>query len=238
MMETKWLYLILNAFTISIPFIRSFEPRIAYYKTWPALFKAIFIVGTFFVVWDIIFTDIGVWGFNPKYLSGIELGGLPLGEYLFFITVPYACVFIYVVLNYFWPKNRFFDKHASNINYILMSLGITLSIFYYNLLYTFWTFVFLTAFLAFLEFKLKPKWLGKAYRGYTVALLGFFLINGILTGTGIEEEVVWYNELHFVGLRMVTIPVEDTFYGLLLILMNIWLYEYFKGNTKLFTNEN
>jgi len=155
------------------------------------------------------------------------LGGLPLGEYLFFITVPYACVFIYAVLNRFWPNSSFFDRNASNINYILMSLGITLCIFYYNLQYTFWTFVFLTAFLAYVEFKLKPAWIGKMYRAYLVALAGFFLVNGVLTGTGIEEEVVWYNELHFVGLRMVTIPVEDTFYGLLLIMMNIWLYEYF-----------
>lgn len=232
MMETKWLYLILNAFTISIPFIRSFESKVAFSSRWPALFKAIFIVGTFFVVWDIIFTDIGVWGFNPKYLSGIELGGLPLGEYLFFITVPYACVFIYDVLNRFWPESGFFDQHASNVNYILISLGITLSIFYYNLLYTFWTFVFLTAFLVYIEFKLKPVWIGKLYRAYLVALIGFFLINGVLTGTGIEEEVVWYNELHFIGLRMVTIPVEDMFYGLLLIMMNVWLYEYFQVKQK------
>jgi len=93
--------------------------------------------------------------------------------------------------------------------------------------YTFWNFLYTSAFLLFLQFS-KPLWLGKLYRAYAVGLLGFFMVNGVLTGTGIAEEVVWYNSEEFMGIRMITIPVEDTFYGFLLIAMNTWWYEKLK----------
>lgn len=55
----------------------------------------------------------------------------------------------------------------------------------------------------------------------------------MLTGSGIPNEVVWYNEIHNVGVRLGTIPVEDTFYGMLLILLNVAIYEGFKTKFKI-----
>ena len=59
-LETKWLYLLLNLFTASVPLIRSFEPRIAYYKSFGSLSKAMLIWSGFFLIWDIWYTDLGV----------------------------------------------------------------------------------------------------------------------------------------------------------------------------------
>jgi lycopene cyclase domain-containing protein len=228
MMETKWLYLLLNAMTISVPLIRSFEPRINFYSKWKALFAAIFLVGAFFIVWDVLFTMHGVWGFNPKYLSGIYIFHLPLGEWLFFVTVPYACVFIYEVLNYFWPNSPTADKISKYITLFLIGLSAAIVIAFISRAYPFWNFLFLGLFLLFLHFYLRPIWMGKLYRAYAVGLIGFFLVNGILTGTGIEEQVVWYNSFEIIGIRFGTIPFEDGFYGFLLIAMVVTLYEYFK----------
>ena len=67
--------------------------------------------------------------------------------------------------------------------------------------------------------------MGRFYFAYMILILPFFIVNGILTGTGIQDQVVWYNDAENLGVRMGTIPIEDTFYGLLLILLNVVIYE-------------
>lgn len=58
-------------------------------------------------------------------------------------------------------------------------------------------------------------------------LIPFFIVNGVLTGTGITDQVVWYNDEQNLGIRMGTIPVEDSVYAFSLILMGLGLFEYF-----------
>ena len=91
-------YLLLNIFTISIPFIFSFHKKLNFYKTWKAFFPAVFITAAVFIIWDIYFTGISVWGFNRDYLLGVNLVNLPLEEWLFFFCIPYAIVFTYAAI--------------------------------------------------------------------------------------------------------------------------------------------
>lgn len=98
------LYLWINILTLAGPLALSFDKKVAFYKHWKALFPALLLVGTAFLIWDEYFTQHGIWGFNPSYLSGIYLGHLPLEEILFFFTVPYACVFIFACIEAYFPK--------------------------------------------------------------------------------------------------------------------------------------
>jgi lycopene cyclase domain-containing protein len=54
-------------------------------------------------------------------------------------------------------------------------------------------------------------------------LIPFFIVNGILTGSFIENEVVWYNDFENLGIRLFTIPIEDTVYAFTLILLNLFV---------------
>ena len=63
---------------------------------------------------------------------------------------------------------------------------------------------------------------------YVWHLLPFVLVNGALTGLFTEEPVVWYNESETMGLRFLSIPIEDFAYSLLLFLMTVNYYEMFK----------
>ncbi len=219
----KSLYLLVNFFTIIIPLIFSFHPKLNFYKTWKAFFPAVVVTGIGFVIWDAYFTRLGVWGFNENYISGLWIFGLPLEEVLFFLCIPYACVFTFYCLDKFWAE-PFSKKTESIITGILCLFLIIGSFVYKEQIYTLWTFASLALILAFSSFVLKIPWLGKFYVVYSILLLPFMIVNGVLTGTGIPEPVVWYNADEHIGLRILTIPVEDVFYGLELILINLLIY--------------
>lgn len=75
--------------------------------------------------------------------------------------------------------------------------------------------------------------MNKFWITYLVLLLPFFIVNGILTGTGPDNPVVWYNNAENLQLRILTIPVEDFAYGMTLILWNIVLFEAFSKKRSL-----
>lgn len=57
-------------------------------------------------------------------------------------------------------------------------------------------------------------------------LFPFFIVNGILTGSGIVDQVVWYNNQENLGLRVFTIPIEDITYAFSLIIVNLFIIDY------------
>lgn len=219
-----YLYLAVNLFAISYPIAQSFERRITLYRKWKALFPAILATGAVFIAWDVAFTDMGIWGFNDKYLTGIHLGNLPIEECLFFLTIPYACVFVYEVVNYFIPRD-IFGPIRREIGIALLLGSVAMAIIFYDRWYTMTAYGFLAIMLAINLFWLKSRWLGRFFLAYLFCLLPFLVVNGILTGSWIEGEVVWYNDAENLGFRVGTIPFEDIFYGMGLILMNITIFE-------------
>lgn len=222
----KHLYLILNIGAIIGPLALSFHPRSKFYKTWEATFPAIFLVGFLFVIWDIAFTKMGIWGFNPRYLSGFYLVNLPIEEVLFFITVPYACLFSYHSVKVL-TSSSVFTSSVPWISGILMVLSLVVGVWFYYRLYTVVTFIALLTYTIWVAVWLRKPFVGRFYFTYLLILIPFVIMNGVLTGTGIDEEVVWYAGNQHIGLRILTIPIEDTFYGMLLIFMNVSLYEFF-----------
>ena len=225
MFSEKYLYLWLDVLAISLPLIFSFYSPAPFYKKWKHLWVAIFVTALIFIVWDEYFTQIGVWGFNPRYLSGIFIGSLPIEEILFFICIPYACVFTYHALS-FLIKKDYFGPVQNHITITLAIILFTIGLINITLWYTSVTFIALALYLIFLVSRNKPDYLGRFYFSFLFILIPFFIINGILTGSFIEEQVVWYNDAENLSVRMGTIPVEDTFYGMLLILMNVSILEY------------
>ncbi|MDH3711744.1 MAG: lycopene cyclase domain-containing protein [Cyclobacteriaceae bacterium] len=224
---SRFLYLFLDLASIAIPLAWSFEKKVRFFRDWKYLFPAIALTGLFFIIWDVVFTDWGVWGFNPTYLSGYYLLNLPVEEWLFFICIPYACVFTYRSLSYFIKKDLL-QAASPIITKVLIFLLLLIGLIHFQNAYTFTTFISLALFLLWHLLVVKSPYLGRFYLAYLVILIPFFTVNGILTGSFIPNEVVWYDDQENLGIRMFTIPVEDTFYGMLLILMNVTIYEYLK----------
>jgi lycopene cyclase domain-containing protein len=215
-----YIYLYLNIFTILFPLVLSFDKKVAFYKSWYALFPAIVVNAVFFIIWDVLFTEHGIWGFNEAYLTGIYIYNLPLEELLFFITVPYACVFIYDVL-IVYLKRDLLRPYVKYIVIILLSILLFITISNVSKLYTSITFgLLIIMHLVHLQFYRYDK-LGRFYLAYLVHLIPFLLVNGVLTSL----PIVWYNNSYNLGLRIGSIPVEDTMYSMLMLLLTITVYE-------------
>jgi len=218
-------YLLVNLICLIIPFLASFYPKHAFYKNWKHFFKANIIVATLFIIWDYFFTKTGVWGFNPEYLTGFYIANLPIEEIIFFIAIPYACVFTYFAFHYLIKKNPLEKIHNIITNLLIVFL-LLIAILNFSKLYTSITLLSMSLFLMYL--KLKKTDLSYHYLSYLFILPFFFISNGVLTGSFFVEPIVWYNDLENLGIRISNIPIEDSIYGMLLIFMNIELYNFFK----------
>lgn len=228
----KYLYLWINLCSLLIPFLFSFHPKLQFYKKWSSLFPAILVMMAFFISWDIIFTREGIWGFNETYLSGYYLFHLPIEEWLFFICIPYACLFTHYSLLYFFPKLGLSPKVVSRIYVALITVLIVVLFYYYDRWYTAVNFGYAILILG-LVYNIKRELLNSFFPTFLVVLVPFFIVNGILTGTGLENPIVWYNDSENLGIRIFTIPIEDTIYAMSMLLtvfaITEWL-EFRKGS--------
>ena len=206
------------------PLALSFDKKVHYYTYWKKLLISIFCVAIPFLVWDEFFTTISVWGFNPRYLFGIYFGHLPIEEVLFFLVVPYNCLFIHQVLKAYFPSMKL-EVYARFFAIILIIVAIIAFAFYFDKYYTAsasgLTILYLT-----IALKYKLKWFPSFAFTYTVCLLPFLIVNGILTGGLTSEPIVWYSENHIIGPRIFTIPFEDLFYNFSMLFPMVAIFEF------------
>ena len=181
-----------------------------------------------YIVWDFYFTLKNVWSFNDYYITGIKIINLPVEEVLFFFVVPYCCVFIYECIKSYFPNLK--NKPAADV--ILMFIALILwvtGIIFYQKYYTSWTFILNALFIAIIYFfrnNFKTFDATSFLIAYGIMLIPFLIVNGFLT----KIPVVFYNNAENLGIRIYTIPFEDVFYGMLLILMTVVVYENLKSN--------
>ena len=220
----SYLYLLLNLGSLSIPFLFSFHPKLKFYKHWKSLGMGILISMLIFIPWDVFFTINSIWGFNSSYYLNTKIFSLPIEEWLFFICIPYACVFTHYSLLYYFPNLQLTIGKTKLISYLLILGFLIISIYNYDKWYTFVNFSLATI-LTLLVVNKYPKILQSYLITFLVMLIPFFIVNGILTGSFIENEVVWYNNSENLNIRLFTIPIEDSVYAFTLILLNLFVME-------------
>jgi len=226
-LNSQFTYFLILAASLAGPLVLSFDKKVAFYKNWKYLFPAMIIPALLYIVWDIYFTSKGVWHFNENYITGAKLINLPVEEVLFFFIVPYCCVFIYACIRSYFPGLVNKKKADQVLKVVAIGLLIT-GLIYNDKDYTTWTFILTGSFIAVLY---KFRKFFKTFDAvsflvsFAICLIPFLIVNGFLTAI----PVVLYNDTENLGIKIYTIPFEDTFYGMLLILMNIALYEKLKN---------
>ncbi len=214
-------YLLINLLTVLGPLALSFDKKVAYHRYWLHLAPGVFLIATFFIIWDILFTQSGVWSFNYQYLIGINIYNLPLEECLFFLTIPFSCLFIYIIFRTRWPMDNS-SGTAGKFFLFLTILFACIAIISFSKLYTFVTAVFSAIISIIYYFIFKGRFVKVISVTYLIHLIPFLVVNGILTAM----PVVLYNDNENCGFRIHTIPVEDTMYSFVLLMMNITIFEW------------
>ena len=146
---------------------------------------------------------------------------------MFFVCIPYACIFTHYALLHYFPNWKLSENLTSAITFILIALFFLLIVLFYDRWYPVINFGYAMLVLL-LVYHYRKDLLQQFYLTFLVMLIPFFIVNGILTGSFIEEQVVWYDNTQNMGIRMVTIPLEDSVYAMTMILTPMVLTEYFE----------
>ena len=213
-------YFFLNIATVFFPVILSFDKKVNYYGKWRFALPAMLFTAIFFIFWDSLFTGWEVWHFNPDYLTGYYFLNLPLEEWLFFFTIPFALIFIYEVVKHYFAAKKF-NRPARILLLIIAGASFLMAAIFFQKAYTFTVFGFLGIFLIYVSLGGVLKTYGAFLIAFLISLIPFYIVNGILTSL----PVVIYNKQEILQLYVGTIPVEDHFYNLLLMGMNVVIYE-------------
>ena len=216
-------YLTIILLTFLGPLLLSFDRRVHFYKKWGPLAASIVTIAPVYILWDAVAAHRGDWWFNDDFVSGVTILGLPLAEVLFFLVVPYACIFIYeVLLHYLGDSELPFVRWPYVMAAVVLVLLAALFIDQY---YTATVLVFTAAFL-YVAAVLYPGILrARAYWQYAlVSLAPFLVVNYFLTSIAI----VLYNDEAIWGLKVTTIPLEDFIYNFSMLSLYLLVYLHFK----------
>lgn len=239
MISTHWYYMLVNLGCLIVPFFAGFHPRLQFHKQWKRFFPAVAAMMCLFIPWDIYFTVNSIWGFNTEYTTGIFLLRLPIEEWLFFVCIPYACIFTYHCFQILM-KQVPFEKALHLLAWALAITSLIVAFCFTGRWYTY-TAHLLCGIILLVHLLRRTTWLTRFVFMYLVILPAFIASNGILTGItfwkypflnhhpeNIAEKIVWYDNAHNLQVRLFSIPLDDIAYGLVMLLIPVTIYEVFK----------
>ncbi len=202
----------------------SFNRNLRFYRKWPFAFASIALVMVPFIIWDSLVTD-SHWWFNEAYTLSLRIAGLPLGEWLFFFTVPFACLFTWESIRHH-ARNRSNDKLRLIPSLFLVAVPTGTIFWGIGKEYTGLVLIFL-GITAFLDLVLNTNlFRQKDTYKFLAILTGLILVfNGYLT----TRPVVLYDPQYQSDFRILTIPIEDFGYGFSLMLLCVIIYEKLRG---------
>ncbi len=243
------LYLLLDLAAIAGPLALSFDRRVRFVKSWLPALAAALIVGIPYAAWDWFMTTRGAWAFNPRYVFPARVAWLPLEELLFFLVVPFCCLFIHEVVASFLPvrpsparqrlsparqrlypaRQRLYPARGKPARLPWIAVGTLcalLAALAQPRLYTSTVLGITSAFFLFGALA-WPKLLRSRRFWFAILLsyVPFAVMNGILTAL----PVVSYAPAAILGPRVVSIPLEDFLYSFTLLGFSMAAFSAFTG---------
>lgn len=218
------LYLWLDLLIIAFPLALSFDRKVRYVRRWPAALASAVLVGAPFLAWDSFMSARGAWGFTDRFAGTFRFLSLPLGEFAFFLAVPFSCLFIYEVVRAYVPEKIL---RIGRLPWIAAAAVCAGAAFLLRArLYTSTVLAAAALFFA-IAAAFAPDALARRrfWISILVSYVPFLIANGVLTAL----PVVTYGDQAILGFRVSTIPIEDFLYSFSLLGFNLLAYRLFRG---------
>lgn len=211
-------YYLFNVLVIAPVVLLSIFTDVQPHKDWRTLLRCVLLVSVPFMYWDIWAANEGHWGFNPEYVTSLRILSVPVEEFLFFVTVPFACLYVWGVICKHYKAKKLIPNSLLTI---ALTLGLLAS---FLLIFANWDNGYTrsagVAFLITVAVLWRQKILvrSRQFWLFQAVLLGLFVVaNSVLTAL----PIITYGEASFIGFRIGTIPIEDFFFNFALI--NLWI---------------
>ena len=214
------LYVKIDLLVLALPLALSFDRKVAFWKKWPQGFAAIAAVVLVFGAWDAWMAARGIWSFNPEHAGEFRFLHLPPGEWLFFVCVPYACLFVLECVRAYVPDRA--GRMNRAVVPAVAAFFFVAAWMFRELGYTTTVFLSVGLVLAAME-GVAPATLRS--RNFWVALgltyLPFLIANGFLTGI----PIVLYDDAENLAIRVGSIPLEDFFFSFSMLGLSVLVHD-------------
>jgi lycopene cyclase domain-containing protein len=215
-------YLLVNLFIFLPTLVLSFRTDVRPHLHWRAYLAAFLCVCVPFIAWDVWAYNQGHWSFNQEYVTGLELLNLPLEEWLFFVTVPFAMIYVWGVIKKFIPDQ------PVKILWPLIGFGFVsaTAVFW---LASYWqngytrTVAVITLIAVIILSISRLAYTVRFWVFQLAALVLFIIFNTILTSV----PIVQYGTEAIIGTRFITIPLEDFLFNFALLNLFLLAFNYF-----------
>ena len=221
----KHLYTLMALAVLAGPLALSFDDKVHFHTHWPAVALALVLTGLLYLFWDALVVRRGDWKFNPKYTGDFRMFHLPVGELLFFVAVPYACLFLFEVVRAYLPTGDVFSVEPTAL-FVGALLFVVGAWFLRHRSYTFLALASVAIFLSTLAVT-HPSLAGRSefWIWFGLCFSAFVVVDGVYTAL----PTIWYNPQASTGLRVGPIPLEDFFYNLSYLGLTLCFYLLFEG---------
>jgi lycopene cyclase domain-containing protein len=213
-------YLLFNIIVFTGPFFLSFDKKVHYYTKWKYLIAAAWLPILVFLIWDVLVSG-RHWWFNSEFAGEGRFFGLPIGEWLFFFTVPYSCLFSWEVMHAYFENKQVLTNFPSLLIAVVL-FSASFALFLLGLEYTALSIAAMSV-VFFTDHFYKTNLFTQKHTWIYIGLIGIFtlIFNGYLTA----RPVVLYDYSYQLNKLVFTIPTEDFIYGMALLLWITVRYE-------------
>lgn len=226
----NYTYLIINLLIFLPVLILSLITDVRPHRHWRAFLGALLCVSLPFLLWDIWAVSRQHWDFNSNYVLSYQPFGLPFEELLFFVTVPFAMLYVWGVVRKYITSGAIRLWVPLAVLSVAAGSATALLVLYWHSGYT--RSAMIATLIAIAVVACSQLIFTKRFWMFQIVLLVlFFLVNWLLTAL----PIVVYNGAENIGTKALTIPIEDFFFNFAFINLFLVVFDWFDHRTNRLT---